>query len=156
MAFWADKAVGQASTVDTVETCSYRSCALTIVPTWNGLKVVRGTSGAAVANLNFFLPRDISHLLSADRRRPAGSDSVIIAARRAVSLRRFGAFFTDVGLIGMSVAGVRAISFGSNKRADAVIAAASLASIGIAVPFQFAADGALSQSVWWYNSRYAR
>ena len=31
--------------------CSYHECALGIVPTWDGLAVVRGSSGPRVANL---------------------------------------------------------------------------------------------------------
>jgi len=31
-----------------------------------------------------------------------------------------------------------------------------VAALGVSVPFQFAADGALSKAIWWYNLRYAR
>jgi hypothetical protein len=141
--------------VDSVGACDYRLCALTIVPTWNGLRVVRGTSGAAVANLNFFFPRDISHALAPDGQRSSGSDSAVAAAHRAVKLRRIASAFTDVGLLGVAVAGVRSLRAASNKHTNSVVAAAGLASLGLSVPFQFAADGALSQSVWWYNLRYA-
>ena len=37
-----------------------------------------------------------------------------------------------------------------------LVAAAGLAALTISVPFQFAADGALSRAVWWHNLRYAR
>lgn len=149
-------AIAQLTTsVDSVGACNYRLCALTIVPTWNGLSVVRETSGAAVANLNFFFPRDISHALDPEGRRFVGSDSVNIIAHRALQLRRIGAALTDVGLIATTVAGMRALSSRSNKHTNGMLAAAGLVSMAVAVPFQFAADGALSRSVWWYNLRYS-
>ena len=150
-----NRAIGQTTTVETAEACTYRLCALTIVPTWNGLRVVRGSSSATVANLNFFFPRDISHALQGDRRLSVGSDSVSTAAHRAVRLRRIGAVFTDLGVVGIAVAGVRAVSVGPNKRINGIIAGTGFALLGIAVPFQFAADGALSKAIWWYNWRYS-
>jgi hypothetical protein len=39
---------------------------------------------------------------------------------------------------------------------DRVIAVIGAASLGVSVPLQFAADGALSRAVWWHNVRYAR
>ena len=116
---------------------------------------MRGSSSATVANLNFFLPRDISHALRGDGRLFVGSDSVSAAVKRAVRLRRIGAVFTDAGLIGIAVAGARALSDGSNKRTNGIIAGTGFALLGIAVPFQFAADGALSKAIWWYNWRYS-
>ncbi len=154
MSLSGNRAIAQA-TEETADTCTYRLCALTIVPTWNGLRVVRGSSSATVANLNFFLPRDISHALRGDGRLSVGADSVSDAANRAVRLRRIGAVFTDAGLIGIAVAGARAVSDGSNKRTNGIIAGAGFALLGIAVPFLFAADGALSKAIWWYNWRYS-
>ena len=155
MSLSGNRAVGQATTVETADTCTYRLCALTIVPTWNGLRVVRGASSATVTNLNFFFPRDISHALQGDGRLSVGSDSVTVAAHRALRLRRIGAVFTDAGLIGIAVAGARAAGGGSNKRTNGIIAGTGFAMLGIAVPFQFAADGALSKAIWWYNWRYS-
>jgi hypothetical protein len=40
--------------------CEYAACALNIAPRWNGLAVIRGARGPAVANLNFFWARDVS------------------------------------------------------------------------------------------------
>src|SRR3954462_3878537 len=96
---------GAQSAVPSDSACSYRACALTIVPTWNGLAVVQGTSGARVANLNFFLPRDISGPLGGRGARVAGADSAEAEAGRALTLRRIGALLTDAGLL---VAGVAA------------------------------------------------
>src|SRR5512132_1132708 len=36
--------------------CRYERCALGIAPRWDGLAVVRGTSGERVATLHFFWP----------------------------------------------------------------------------------------------------
>ena len=145
-----------AKVADSVSTCDYRVCALTIAPTWNGLAVRRGTSGPRIANLNFFVPHDISSALGAGDRGADGVDSLSAAVRRAVQLRRAGASFTDIGALTLIVAGVRASTASSNKRLTASLAGAGAALLGIGVPFQFAADGALSRAVWWYNLRYAR
>ena len=53
---------GPASSDAMVE-CTYDLCALNIAPRWNGLAVVRASDGPQVANLNFFLPRDITSSL---------------------------------------------------------------------------------------------
>jgi hypothetical protein len=150
-------ASGQVVTVvDTVARCDYRLCALAIAPKWNGLAVVRGGSGRAVANLNFFLPRDIARQLDSFDRRTIGSDSAATYVQRAVRLRRAGAFFTDLGLLSVAAAGTRALISQSNKRTNAFVAAAGFGALTISVPLQFAADGALSRAVWWHNLRYAR
>ena len=154
----ARAACAQAITVvDSINNkCSYQVCALTIAPRWNGLAVVRGASGPTVANLGFFLPHDITAALGVDDHRAIGSDSVAAAAKSAIHLRRVGATLTDTGLAVMIVAGIRATFSASNKRLDAVAAGAGAALLGFSVPFQFAADGALSRAVWWHNLRYAR
>lgn len=66
--------------------CTYRECALAIVPSWDGLAVVRGHAGPRVANLHFFLPRDITPALRGDATRP-GADSAAAEAGRAVGPR---------------------------------------------------------------------
>jgi hypothetical protein len=148
------RTVAQATTLaDSLTACDYRQCALTIAPRWNGLAVVRGTSGRTVANLNFFAPHDIG---DAFERHSVGSDSVAAYVQRAVRLRRVGAVFTDVGILSLAVAGTRALRSSSNRRTNAIVAATGLAALGVSVPFQFAADGALSRAVWWHNLRYAR
>lgn len=136
--------------------CDYATCALSIAPTWNGLAVVHGVRGERVANLNFFWPRDISSALGGSDAGAPGLDSAVAQARRAVRIRRIGAVLTDAGLA-MAVAGTaRALNGGRARRSDAILAGAGIAALGLSVPFQFAADGALSRAVWWHNVRYGR
>lgn len=136
--------------------CDYATCAMGIAPRWNGLALVRGAAGQQVANLSFFWPRDISGALGPVGDRVANTDSAEVSIRRAVRLRRIGAAFTDGGLVLAGAAAVRALHTGSVRRADGVVAAAGLAALGLSVPIQFAADGALSRAVWWHNLRFAR
>lgn len=136
--------------------CDYRSCALGIVPNWSGLAVVRGVDGPRVANLSFFWPHDVSTALRGTDADIAGADSAAAQARRAVQLRRAGAALTDAGIVLGAIAAVRALRAGRLRRADGVIAGAGAAALGLSVPFQFAADGALSRAVWWHNVRFAR
>jgi hypothetical protein len=139
-----------------VSSCAYAECALSIAPTWNGLAVVRGTDGQRVANLNFFWPGDVSRAMVGGDAAAPGVDSAVARARRAVRIRRIGAALTDAGIVLAATAGVRALSAGRLRGADARLAAAGAASLGLGVPFQFAADGALSRAVWWHNLRYGR
>lgn len=136
--------------------CSYRECALSIAPVWNGLTVVRGADGRRVANLDFFLPRDIAPALRGDAPGALGADSAFAHAERAVALRRVGAVLTDMGGVAMVVAIARAASAGRASRSDRVVGGTGLAALLVSVPLQFAADGALSRAVWWHNLRYAR
>ena len=137
-------------------TCSFRACALVISPRWNGLALVRGPHGPQVANLNFFWPRDLSAALaSAQQAFGPSADSSLAEARRAVHVRRIGAVLTDGAAVLGAVALVRAARAGRFRRSDGVIAAASVAALGVSIPVHFAADGALSRAVWWQNSGYA-
>ncbi len=135
--------------------CTYRVCALAIVPSWNGLALVRGQAGPRVANLHFFLPRDITPALRGDPTR-SGADSAAAEAGRALSLRRVGAAFTDLGLLAMGAAVVTALHGRHVDRSARTLGAAGMGALVISVPFQFAADGALSRAVWWHNQRFAR
>ena len=137
------------------DACAYRACALSIAPTWNGLLVVRGSDAARVANLNFFLPRDITRALRGDSA-ALGADSAQAHAARAVRLRRTAAVLTDLGGVAVVVALARAASAGRVETNDRVVGGAGLAALAISVPIQFAADGALSRAVWWHNLQYAR
>jgi hypothetical protein len=136
--------------------CSYADCALSIAPTWNGLAVVRGVEGDRVANLNFFWPGDVSRALVGSEGAAPGVDSAVAEARRAVRIRRIGATLTDAGLAMAAVGVIGAISAGRARRSDEILAGAGVAALGLSVPFQFAADGALSRAVWWHNLRYGR
>jgi hypothetical protein len=135
-------------------TCVYERCALGIAPRWNGLEVVRGASGAPLANLHFFWPHDISTTVAGPDLHVRGADSAAAAARHAVRLRRLGAAFIDGGAIVLAGAAVAALTAGKARRGDQQVASAGAAMIVISVPFQFAADGALSRAVWWHNARY--
>ena len=136
--------------------CDYQRCALGISPRWNGLAVVRGVDGRAVTNLGFFWPRDVAGALRGDDGPVAGSDSAASHARRALRLRRIGATLTDVGIATVAVAVMRSARSGGGRRGDTLLAGGGGLALAISVPFQFAADGALSRAVWWHNRRFAR
>ena len=136
--------------------CAYATCALNIAPRWNGLAVVRGSDGPRVANLNFFWPRDITASLRGPSALAPGADSAAAQARRAVRIRRTGAALTDVGLVAGALGAVGALRAGRVGATHGVLLGVGVGALGISVPFQFAADGALSRAVWWHNRRYAR
>ena len=133
--------------------CSYRLCALTIAPTWNGLAVARGSDGARVGNLGFFVPRDITSLFEGSA---VGADSALAYATRSVDLRRAGAALTDAGILAVGLTALHAIHARRFGRADAAWTGVGVVAVGASVPLQFAADGALSRALWWYNLRFAR
>ena len=135
--------------------CSYRNCALSIVPTWNGLAVARGAQGPRVANLQFLWPRDITAALAGPDAHVRGADSAAASAQRAVALRRVGAALTDAGIVLAAGAAIGALHAGQFRRRDGVAAGVGGAALALSVPFQFAADGALSRAVWWHNLRFA-
>ena len=136
--------------------CPYAACALGIVPRWNGLGVVRGTSGPEVANLHFFWPRDVTAAFRSSSPLTPGADLALAQARRAVRLRRFGAALTDGGMLVAAIGGVGALREGRVRRSDGLLLGIGGTALGLSVPFQFAADGALSRAVWWHNARFAR
>jgi len=162
-------AVRASSQPQALVVCTYRRCALGIAPTWNGLAVVRGVDGQRVANLNFFWPHDISERFAAssDVRFVVGSaaalsasagpaaDSAVWHARRAVHLRRFAAVLTDAGLLLGGYVVARAAANSGLNNADRALGIAGASAFAVGVPLQFAADGALSRAVWWYDARFA-
>jgi hypothetical protein len=133
--------------------CHYTACALAIVPRWNGLAVIQGTNGPRVANLNFFWPRSVTAALHGEGEGSA-PDSAAAHAERALHLRRMGAAFTDAGIVAAVAAGARIAASGRTRRDDKVVVGASVASMLLSVPLQFAADGELSRAVWWHNLRF--
>ena len=135
--------------------CDYRTCALLIAPAWNGLAVDRA-SGARVTNLNFFWPRDIRGALVGRDTGAPGTDSADAYARRALTLRRAGAVLTDAGALIGAVAILGALHSGRIRRQDGILLASGITALGLSIPVQFAADGALSQAVWWHNLRFVR
>ena len=132
--------------------CTYRRCALGITPSWNGLAVVRGVDQQRVTNLSFFWPRDIGPTFSTGA--GPGAESARLEARDAVRLRRFAAALTDAGLVLGGYTLTRAAANGKLKGADKAIGIGAAAAFAVSVPLQFAADGALSRAVWWYNTRF--
>jgi len=142
--------------VVTDSVCGYRTCALTIAPRWNGLAVVAGNEGPQLANLHFLVPRNVTAVLAGPNAPVVGADSAATYARRAVHLRRAGAALTDAGLLLGAVAALHALSGDRDRRRDAQIAGVGGAALLLSIPFQFAADGALSRAVWWHNLRYVR
>ncbi|GAB1343833.1 hypothetical protein MASR1M101_29600 [Gemmatimonas sp.] len=130
------------------EPCSYRRCALGIVPAWNGLLVTKGEAHERLGNLGFFWTGSLD-------RHFAGSDSALGYATRAVKVRRVAAVFTDAGALALGYAAVRVLTNGALRDEDKVVAAAGAAAFGVSVPLQFAADGLLSRAIWWKNASYA-
>ena len=114
-----------------------------------------GSAQRRLANLNFFLPRDVAPVLRGDPG-AEGADSALVHAQHAVALRRAGAVLTDVGAVAVIVALTRAATGGRASTSDRVIGGAGLTALLVSVPIQFAADGALSRAVWWHNVRYVR
>jgi len=135
-------------------TCTYASCALWIVPRWNGLAVTRGAGGPDVANLGFFVPRSVTAALRGGAE-GAEADSAAAYATDALQLRRAGAALTDVGAVVVLTAVAAAATRGSATTAEKIAAGVGASFLVISVPLQFAADGALSRAVWWHNARYA-
>ena len=136
--------------------CAYSACALAIAPRWNGLAVVRGSGGPQIANLHFFWPRDISAALRGPSSLTTGADSASAQARQAIHLRRIGAVLTDGGVLVATIGAIGSLRAGHVRAADGVLLGVGGAALGVSVPFQFAADGALSRAVWWHNRRFAR
>lgn len=139
-----------------VAACEYETCAFTIAPRWDGLAVVAGQTGIRVANLHFFLPRDITPVLAGPSSQAIGADSAASYAQEAIKLRRIGATLTDASGLLAVVGVVSALRHHAVRRSDGVLLGAGGGALLVSVPFQFAADGALSRAVWWHNVRYAR
>lgn len=149
----AARAGAQSTLPDT--TCSYSACALSIAPAWDGLHVIRGSERQSVANLHFFWPTDIDDVLRGSTPSALGADSAAAHARRAVSVRRAGAGFTDAGALAIGAAILRVIGTGRFNTRSQVIAGVGVGALAISVPLHFMADGELSRAVWWHNQRYA-
>jgi hypothetical protein len=130
-------------------TCTYRRCALAVVPAWNGLDLVRGESGERVARLGFFWTHDLSPVF-------AGEPQAMAFAQKAVHTRRTAAIFTDVGAALLVAALVGGVADPDHADTYQGLAIGGAVAFGIGVPLQFAADGHLSRAVWWHNTQFAR
>jgi len=135
--------------VRTPANCTYQTCALGLAPVWDGLAVVRGESEQRVATLGFFLPGDVSSVFQDD-------PEALEAARDAVSIRQIGAVLTDGGLVLAATGIARALFRRDWDKLSTALTVTGAASLGVSVPFQFAADGQLSRAVWLFNRRFAR
>jgi hypothetical protein len=152
----AAQRLAQSATVMTSAPCEYETCAFTIAPRWNGLAVVAGQAGTQVANLHFFLPRDITPVLTGPGAQVIGADSAAAYAHEAIKLRRIGATLTDASALLAAAGVIGALRHHATRRSDGILLGAGGGALLVSVPFQFAADGALSRAVWWHNVRYAR
>jgi hypothetical protein len=135
--------------LSTADTCTYRRCALAVVPSWNGLDLVRGESGEHVAQLGFFWTHDLSPMF-------ADQPQALAYAENAVRTRRIAAVLTDVGAVLLATAIIGGLADSDHADTYRGLAISGALSFGIGVPFQFAADGHLSRAVWWHNTRFAR
>jgi len=139
----------QRAAVRTDANCTYQTCALGLVPVWNGLEVTRGESERRAALLGFFLPQDISDVFADDA-------EARDAARDAFRIRQVGAALTDAGIIVAATGLARALYRWNWDGLSTGLTLAGGASLAAGVPFQFAADGALSRAVWLFNRRFSR
>ncbi|MEO8192712.1 MAG: hypothetical protein ABI681_02600 [Gemmatimonadales bacterium] len=128
--------------------CTYQQCALGLKPVWNGLSITRGESERQIANLGFFWPEDVSGVFS-------GNESAVAAAADAVRVRQVAAVLTDAGIVLLGTGIARAGFQRDFDRLSTVLTLVGATSLGVSVPFQFAADGFLSRAVWLYNSRFS-
>lgn len=129
--------------------CSYTRCALGIAPVWNGLALVRGSTGERVANLGFFWAGSLQRAFP-------GADSAARYGARAVRVRRTAAVLTNVGGVLAAFALGRRLGGDALPRDGQVALAAGATALAVSVPLHFVADGHLSRAVWWHNRRYAR
>jgi hypothetical protein len=130
------------------DTCSYRRCALAVLPVWNGSAIVRGENEERVGRLGFFWTEDITPLF-------AGDPQALDYAKNAVRVRRNAAILTDTGAALLVVALLGGFTDSGNTHTYQAIAMAGGLAIGVGVPVQFAADGELGRAVWWHNARWA-
>lgn len=141
----------QERALDRPAECHYIDCALGIAPVWNGLAVVRGAQEARVANLNFFWARDITGAFPGAA---ASADSARRHGRGAVRLRNRAAVLTNLGGALVAAAVVRRAAGSRDDGLDLALGGVGATMFAVSVPLHFAADGALSRAVWWYNARF--
>ena len=149
VALHAMPAAAQRAVSRTDPNCTYQTCALGVAPVWNGLEITRGDSQQRVGVLGFFVPQDISNVFADD----AEARDV---ARDAYRIRQIAAGLTDAGLVLGATGLARALFRRDWDGLSTGLTLAGGASLLAGVPFQFAADGALSRAVWLFNKRFAR
>jgi len=131
------------------DSCTYLTCALDVVPAWNGLDLVKGEREVRVGRLGFLWTGDVSPAF-------AGEPHAIELAHRAVRTRRTAAIFTDVGGALLVAALAGGLSDSEHPDRWRAIAIGGGAMFAVSVPLQFAADGHLARAVWRFNARFAR
>lgn len=143
--------VGHAADAESTspDTCTYRRCALAVLPAWNGLQLVRGENEEPVGRLGFFWSEDISPIF-------AGDPQALSYAKNAMRVRHNAALLTDTGAALLLVALIGGFIDSGNTDTYQALAIAGGISFAIGVPVQFAADGELGRAVWWHNARWSR
>lgn len=142
-------AAGQATRSRADANCTYQTCALGLMPVWNGIEVTQGDSQRRIALLGFFVPEDISSAFSDD---PEAVD----VARDAFRIRQIGAALTDAGIVMIATGLARSLFRKDWDGLSTGLTLAGGAALLGGVPVQVAADGALSRAVWLYNRRFSR
>ena len=130
------------------DTCTYRRCALAVLPVWNGSQLVRGENEERVGRLGFFWSEDISPIF-------AGDPQALSYAKNAVRVRHNAALLTDTGAALLLVALIGGLADSSHSDTYQALAIGGAVAFGIGLPVQFAADGELGRAVWWHNARWA-
>ncbi|MBX3173703.1 MAG: phosphatase PAP2 family protein [Gemmatimonadaceae bacterium] len=139
----------QSASPSRLPSCSYESCALNVVPRWNGLAVVRGADEAHVATLGFFFPGSLEAAFS-------GVPTAEALGSRAVRTRWAAALLTDLGAAAILVGALRASGEQGSDDTARLWLVGGAAALGVSVPLQFRADGFLSRAAWQFNAQFAR
>ena len=99
--------------------------------------------------LGFFIPEDVSRAFADDA-------EAVDVARDAFRIRQIGAALTDAGVVLAATGLARALFRRDWDGLSTGLTVGGGAALAAGVPFQFAADGALSRAVWLYNRRFGR
>ncbi|MEO5589805.1 MAG: hypothetical protein ABIS03_09480 [Gemmatimonadaceae bacterium] len=129
--------------------CSYRQCALGIVPNVRGLVITRGTDETEIGLLSFVFPQDVTKLFS-------GDTEAVDAASEAQQYRTVAAALTDAGVLLLVTGIARSISRRDVDGLSQTLTYSGLAAFGASVPLHLTADAFLSRAVWLYNRKFAR
>jgi hypothetical protein len=128
---------------------AYTACALSVVPRWTGVAVLRGEQQTHVATLR------VSVFRSLDPDRVFAGDSLAVAfGRQSLRSARTAAVLSHVGTIAMLVAVVRADDRGFDDTDGALMISGAVVGM-VSVPFQLRASRQLVQAAWTYNRRFA-
>jgi hypothetical protein len=132
----------------TLSSCDYETCALSIAPRLTGLDVVRGKAETRVASLAFLWPRDPSNAF--------GPDSLAgRLATRALRQRRIAAAMTNIGFA-VALLGSVQRSAGHQHSTSVRAMSIGVALLAGSVPIHFSADANLARAVWYHNRRFAQ